>query len=283
MNRLHAVLCAMFALVFMFSMRLAWAETSTDLPGVQAKVETTETYTMRAGVPADWLWNRFRAQGRAMHEWPAFWQEACAASNIPCTEEAWRRIPAGTKITMPRDPKAVAADTERLRFIRERDEAVSKLTEEIVALQASYRQAQKMLLAYGFAALVFGVLAVVAIARLLRHRAMQARTNQELHTDVSGTQCANTHHGDETAAHAEFPGTTMPHRGEHAPSPPKNASCCDGEGEAHGDTARPRDTGCCPEDGCTPGFKRDGTVTPADGRERTTPIHDRGDHAGHRH
>lgn len=238
---------------------------------VGSNIPTTETYTVRAGVRADWLWNRFRAQGRPAAEWPAFWKAACAASRLSCTDTAWRRISPGTQITIPRDPKVVAAEHERFRTIAQQVEEIRKEIKEFAAIEVSQAETKKtfarMAILFAASTLIFAAMFFV----LWKQVAELARENNALRAKLER----------QSAVGGELPAVTILPAGERNESSPQGTSCCDREGaDAH--FKAPEQP--CPEDGCTQGFHPDGTVTPADGRDRTTPGgHDHSGHTGHRH
>lgn len=138
---------------------------ATEKEKLFAAVPLFETYTTRAGVRADWLWNRFRAQGRAAHEWPAFWREACTASNIPCTEDAWRKISPGTRITMPRSTDDMMRDLlaaqERLREELDKTgnkpQALNLNEEEIAKIKGEFAHSRAITFILGATAAIFFV------------------------------------------------------------------------------------------------------------------------------
>lgn len=102
-NRLSATLIAVFFLSCFFSLGAAAAEEAT-LP-----VATTETITLAEGQT---LWATFMAQKLPRKDWPNYWKEASQLSGIPHTDAAWRKLPIGSTVTAPRDPRAILADKQ---------------------------------------------------------------------------------------------------------------------------------------------------------------------------
>lgn len=98
-------------------------------------VAQTETHTLSKG---DTLWAVFEAQKLPRKDWPQYWKNSCAHSQITCTDEAWKKLPVGTIITTPRDPRVVSA--EQQAEVKELIATISTVRQALVELRQSLNE-----------------------------------------------------------------------------------------------------------------------------------------------
>lgn len=102
-TRMSTALIAIFFLLCFFSRGASAAEEAV------APVATTETITLDKGAT---LWAAYEAQKLPRKDWPNYWKEASQLSGIPHTDAAWRKLPVGSTVTAPRDPRMILADKQ---------------------------------------------------------------------------------------------------------------------------------------------------------------------------
>ena len=97
-----------FIAMFMVSVG-AWSATQTSTQSSSDPVATTEIVTLGKG---ETLWASYVAQKRPLKDWPNYWKETSLLSKTPHSDKAYRMLPIGTKLTTPRDPRAIVAEEQ---------------------------------------------------------------------------------------------------------------------------------------------------------------------------
>ncbi len=141
---------------------------------VVSSVATTETFTLSKGMT---LWEIASTQKLPRHDWPDYWKDTCALSQITCTDDAWRKLPVGTVITAPRDLRVVLAERKaelsalRAKIATQKQNLVElrqSLTEAKNAQEEQRRALQYFLLSIGITGIVF--LGLIGIMLFVYHR-----------------------------------------------------------------------------------------------------------------
>lgn len=104
MKNMLRILCGYF-LFLMFVTFPAHANTELSL---------VQEFTAAVSGPSLYrAWSRNGAVYKAAHPWGVVWKENCFRLQIPCTEEAWKKIRVGQKFYLPAPTILVAVSDER--------------------------------------------------------------------------------------------------------------------------------------------------------------------------
>ena len=175
--KMLALRLAMFFALPLFLALTFFASSAGATTTEEAPIPTTEVVTLRKG---DTLWALADAQKLPRQDWPKYWKEACILSNIACTPLAWKKLPVGTAITVPRNPNAILHDEQLRRdaiSVSASDiDAVAKTQELAQSKKAMAEKEAKFLARLQYMLLMLAIFALYALAVILTIVVRKKRT-----------------------------------------------------------------------------------------------------------